>query len=92
MLIPGSSEEDRSEIVAIVERRKALHSRLDYMVQFLEMLRDTGKAFPEEKQRNILDQVKSTQSWQKQPQSSGELAKRIEDLDAFMTDAVSYFK
>ena len=55
----------RQKVAIIEEQRRVLELRLDYMVRYLELGRQT---LPDNTFQEILQCVKSAQTWARQPQ------------------------
>merc|ERR1712137_408223 len=82
---------DGDGLEALVGRREVLHSRLDYMIQFLEVVQTSGRDFPPNTYLDVLNTFKKTQSWQKQSPSLDEINSKIKELDDYMTEATKHF-
>ena len=82
-----SADEARSEIASIVDLRKTLSSRLEYMVKYLEMLKGSTIGYSADVFQSVLEKVKATQTWQKQILMGAALDAKIKELDDFMAAA-----
>lgn len=78
----------RSEVVNIVQLRKTLESRLEYMLKYLEMLKESKTQYSRDVFLNVLEEVKMVQAWQKAPLTAATLEVKIQELDTFMAAAV----
>ena len=76
----------RSEVADIVELRKTLDSRQDYMLKYLEL--DSGNVLPQHVRDAVLQAVKATHAWQKQLRTPEALQAKVSELDYLMMDIV----
>ena len=82
----GTSGGLRSEVADIVELCKTLDSRQDYMLKYLEL--DSGNVLPQHVRDAVVQAIKATLAWQKQPLTPEALQAKVSELDCLMMDIV----
>lgn len=80
----ATSSVEPANISRVAELSQTLHSRLDYMIRYLEL--DSSRIVPSLKRTAILERVKSTQTWQQRALGANEAQDKIVELDRFMTE------
>ena len=83
------------DVADTVKLKELLHSRVDHMINLVDIVRKSGVVLSTERLQAItaiVSKAKIAQTWQKLKLSSDELKARVQEIDDFMSEAVKCFK